>query len=71
MHSVSSHTDGPRRCIGTAVSIEFATPTFGWVSRNITTARVSGSDSGYSPAPNWVQPRPVASLPGSGRQFSR
>ena len=55
--------------MGTAVSIVFATLTFGCVRSHITTARVSGSESGYSPAPNCVKPRPVASRPGSGRQF--
>ncbi len=68
MHSACSHVDGPRRCIGTEVSMLFATAMFGCVSTHSTTARVSGSDVGYSPAPNCVHPRPVASR--SGRQLA-
>ena len=51
------------------VSIEFTTPTFGLRIRKPCTERISGSDSGYSPAPPCVQPRPVASWPGIGRQL--
>ena len=67
MHSDSSQVLGPRRCIGTAVSIELVTLMFGWRTCQRNTARVSGSESGYSPAPNCVLPRPVASV--IGRQL--
>jgi hypothetical protein len=69
MHSVCSQVDGPRRCIGTDVSIELTTPMFGWLITHRKTARVSGSDSGNAPAPNCVKPRRVESPPVSGRQF--
>ena len=69
MHSSSSQVDGPRSTMSAGVSIEFTTPTFGLRIRNPCVERISGSDSGYSPAPVCVQPRPVASWPGIGRQL--
>lgn len=62
--------EGGRRCMAMGVSMDWPMATLGWVSRNRTTVRVSGSDRGYSPAPTCVKPRPVASRPGSGLQFS-
>ena len=56
--------------MGTRVSMELATAMLGFSRTNRTTARVSGSDRGNAPAPFWVQPRPVCSRPGMGRQFS-
>jgi len=46
--------DGARSSIGTAVSSDWAMLMFGCVITNENTARVSGSDSGYSPAPPCV-----------------
>ncbi len=54
MRSALFDVDGGRRCMGTRVSIELATETFGCVSSHSTVARVSGSLSGNAPAPNWV-----------------
>ncbi len=60
--------DGGRRCMGTEVSIVCTIEMFGWVTIHRNIERISGSDSGYSPAPPWVYPNPVASV--MGLQFS-
>ena len=46
--------DGPWSSIGTVVSMVWPMLTLGCSRRNVKTARVSGSDRGYSPAPLWV-----------------
>jgi hypothetical protein len=68
-HSSSLQVDGPRRTMSAGVSIGLTAPMFGFRIRNPCVERISGSDSGYSPAPTCVQPRPVASWPGIGRQL--
>jgi hypothetical protein len=49
MRSSDFDVDGGRRCMGTRVSMELTTDTFGFDSSHSTTERVSGSLSGYSP----------------------